>query len=138
MWTYAQSTGDLTGSDGSLAGVGYSGRGTGLDNPSAQATVDIGPIPAGRWIIGPFFDDPGGKGPIVAHLTPVTGTETFGRSGFMIHGDNAALTHTASEGCVILAHSLRQMMMSGLIPISRSLPTLCWVGLVLSSSAALM
>ena len=34
--------------------------------------------------------------------------------------------------------SARQRMMSGSIPISRSLPTECWVGFVFSSSAALM
>jgi hypothetical protein len=73
-----------------------------------ESVHNHGPIPRGAWTIGPFHDDPGGKGPVVAHLTPIEGTETFGRAGFMIHGDNKALNHTASDGCIILARSLRQ------------------------------
>ncbi len=34
--------------------------------------------------------------------------------------------------------SVRQISTSGWMPISRSLATLCWVGLVLSSPAAVM
>jgi len=108
MWTYQQSTGILTAPDGSLAGQGYSGHGGGLNNPQAENEPDIGPIPQGAWDIGTFFDDPGGKGPIVAHVTPGPQTETYGRSGFMIHGDNSEGNHTASEGCIILARPLRQ------------------------------
>ncbi len=108
MWTYSQSSGTLTAPDGSVVGHGYSGRGGGLNNPQAENEPDIGPIPQGQWNIGPFFDDPGGKGPIVAHVTPSPQTEAFGRSGFMIHGDNSEANHTASEGCIILARPLRQ------------------------------
>jgi hypothetical protein len=112
MWSYEQTTGRLASPAGTFVGLGYSGHGAGLDNPKLQAEPMVGPIPQGNWQIGEFFDDSGGKGPIVAHLTPATGTETFGRSGFMIHGDNAELDHTASEGCLVLPHCLRQMIMS--------------------------
>jgi hypothetical protein len=77
-----------------------------------QNVPELGPIPAGKWIIETFFNDPGGKGPIVAHLTPGDGTETFGRTGFMIHGDNAEVNHTASHGCIILPHFVREMIMA--------------------------
>jgi hypothetical protein len=107
-WTYSQSSGNLTDPDGVLAGQGYSGNGADLDNPAGQGDVGHGPIPQGDWTIGAFFDDPGGKGPVVAHLTPNEGTETFGRSGFMIHGDNSEMNHTASEGCIILARTYRK------------------------------
>lgn len=110
MWTYSQATGDLLSPEGTLAGGGYSGRGTGLNNPSLQNDKGVGPIPQGMWIISSFFDDLGGKGPIVAHLAPTSSTETFGRDGFMIHGDNSAHDHSASEGCIILAHDLRQLI----------------------------
>jgi hypothetical protein len=109
-WTYEQSTGNLTAPNGDLAGQGYSGNGADLDNPSGQADVGHGPIPQGDWTIGPFFDDPGGKGPVVAHLIPCVDTQTFGRSGFMIHGDNSHMDHTASEGCIILSNPLRQLI----------------------------
>ncbi len=111
-WKDSQCSGQLCSPAGSAVGSGYSGRGAGLNNPAQQAVADVGPIPQGEWSIGAFFDDPHGKGPIVAHLTPVSLTQTFGRSGFMIHGDNEMLNHSASEGCVVLPRALRQMIMS--------------------------
>lgn len=115
MWTYQQSTGQLTNPDGVLVGVGYSGGDEGkeldaVNNQSYENVPMVGPIPRGQWTIGPFFDQIPGKGPIVTHLTPDASTETFGRSGLMIHGDNAAANRSASEGCIILAHPLRQMI----------------------------
>jgi hypothetical protein len=107
MWQYMQSTGHLIDPTGATIGTGYSGRGSGLNSPDAEDLTDVGPCPRGLWTIGAFFDDPGGKGPLVCHLTPQAETETFGRSGFMIHGDNAQANHTASEGCIVLAHDLR-------------------------------
>ena len=109
-WQFQQSTGNLTNPDGEVVGQGYSGHDAGVDNPAEQNIAMVGPIPQGQWSIGEFFDDPGGKGPHVCHLTPLPGTETLGRSGFMIHGDNAAGNHTASEGCIILARPLREMV----------------------------
>jgi hypothetical protein len=111
-WKYSQSTGKLTSPTGSVVAIGYSGRGTGLNNPAAEMQEGVGPIPRGEWTIGGFFDDVGGKGPIVARLTPAAGTETFGRSGFMVHGDNAEANHTASEGCIILPRATREMLMA--------------------------
>jgi Protein of unknown function (DUF2778) len=108
MWTYSQLSGDLANPSGDYIGSGYSGRGAGLNNSLLQDDPDIGPIPQGTWLIGTFFDDPGGKGPIVCHLSPASTTQTFGRSGFMIHGDNKESNHTASEGCIILARNLRE------------------------------
>jgi hypothetical protein len=110
MWRYSQASGDVTDPSGKPVGIGYSGRGAGLNNPLMQATPDVGPIPRGAWTIGTFFDDPGGKGPIVAHLKPWCSTETYGRSGFMVHGNNAALNHTASEGCIILPRVVRELV----------------------------
>jgi hypothetical protein len=104
MWTYSQTSGELVTPENN----GYSGCGEGLNNPLAQNLHDVGPIPQGDWTIGKFFNDPGGKGPIVAHLYPGDGTETYGRTGFYIHGDNEAMNHTASEGCIILERAMRE------------------------------
>lgn len=112
MWKYQQSTGQLTNPTGSSVGLGYSGNGKGLNNPAMQSVPDHGPIPQGHWTIGTFFDDAGGKGPLVAHLYAAAPTDTFGRSGFMIHGDNAAANHTASEGCIILPRLLREQLLA--------------------------
>lgn len=107
MWTYKQSTGQLIAPEGDVVGVGYSGRNQGLNNPEMQDREHLGPIPQGDWYIGHFYNSQNEKGPIVANLTPSYGTNTFGRGGFMIHGDNEAMNHTASDGCIVLAHSLR-------------------------------
>jgi hypothetical protein len=107
MWTYQQSTGELTDPDGKLLGRGYSGNGPALNDPAFQDEMGHGPLPAGLYTIGPFFTDLV-KGPIVAHLRPDASNQMYGRSGFMIHGDNPQMDHTASDGCIILAHDLRQ------------------------------
>jgi len=111
-WKYSQKTGALTNPAGNRVGIGYSGHGDGLDNPALEQQQCEGPIPQGEWEIGQFFDDPGHKGPLVAHLMPLPGTETFGRSGFMIHGDNEHLNHSASEGCIVLPRILREMILA--------------------------
>jgi Protein of unknown function (DUF2778) len=105
-FVYEQATGNLY-ADGELLGTCYSGRGKGLNNAELEAVHDEGPIPAGWYTIGTFFDDPGGKGPVVAHLAPDSTNQMFGRAGFMIHGDNRAANHTASEGCIIASHTIR-------------------------------
>ncbi len=106
-WRFERYTGQLFSPSGNLFGIGYSGRDSGMNTPQYENVHDVGPIPKGVWDIGEFFDDPGGKGPCVAHLTPEPGFETFGRDGFMIHGDNSERNHTASEGCIILGPQQR-------------------------------
>jgi hypothetical protein len=108
MWTYNRSNGILSRS-GVQVGTGYSGNGPGLNNPAMSNVPDVGPIPAGSWSISEPFVDPG-KGPLVMRLTPADDTETFGRGGFLIHGDNPAMNHTASEGCIVLGHDVRQQI----------------------------
>lgn len=114
VWMYHQATGLIESPTGFKLGEAYSGLGAGLNNPAMESVPMHGPIPRGAWTIGPFFDDPGGKGPIVAHLTPCEGTETFGRAGFMVHGDNSAYDHTASEGCIVAPRFIRDQIRAGL------------------------
>lgn len=111
MWTYEVITGKLT-HDDALIGIGYSGHEQGLNSVDHEQDHDIGPIPRGQWTIERFFDDPGGKGLLVAHLTPMEDTNVFARSGFMIHGDNEHLNHSASHGCVILGRTYRDQIMA--------------------------
>jgi hypothetical protein len=89
--------------DGHFVATGYSGAGTGRNNPAEQAVPNIGPIPQGRYRIGPPFDAVK-QGECTMRLTPV-GHDALGRTGFLIHGDN--LTHDASTGCVILPPEIR-------------------------------
>jgi hypothetical protein len=110
LWTYVRRGAGGRGCllcDGTVRGEGYSGHGEGLNEPSAESETGVGPIPAGRYAIGAFFDHPR-LGPCVARLLPLPGTVTFGRSGFFIHGDNAAMDHGASDGCIVLARPLRE------------------------------
>jgi hypothetical protein len=106
MWTYSQSTGDLY-LDGSFEGKGYSGHGNGVNNPDLEPAPCVGPIPRGLWNIGPAGVHPP-LGPISMPLTPEAGTNTFGRSGFFIHGDNSLLNDTGSEGCIVMGRAIRQ------------------------------
>lgn len=102
-WIYCQSTGELL-RDGSIIATGYSGFGAGRNNPSQEAVRNVGPIPRGRYRIGPEFDAPV-QGPCCMCLAP-DGHDALGRDGFMIHGDNAA--HNASTGCIILPEEARR------------------------------
>lgn len=108
-WHYLQKTGDLIDPEGKMAGAGYSGHGAGLNNPSMEAVHGVGPLPVGRWHIGPWEASHGHLGPVVAALMPV-GFNPHDRSAFFIHGDNLAMNHTASDGCLILSRALRELI----------------------------
>ena len=124
MWKYNSTTGDMLTPEGFKIGVCYSGHGAGLNNPSMENVRGVGPIPRGFYQFGEFFDDlppspPDGnhhKGPMVCHLVCVHKNADgewedcpapYGRSGFMLHGDNGAQNHTASDGCIIAARFIR-------------------------------
>lgn len=105
-WTYTQSTGELA-HNGEHVGTGYSGHGDARNDPRRQTERGTGPIPCGAWAIeGPPIDTPE-HGPFVLHLTPKPGTETFNRSGFLIHGDSVAHPGEASLGCIIMPRPVR-------------------------------
>lgn len=88
---------------------GYSGRGDDQDNPQSERLVARGPIPRGAWAIRPAQTH-AQLGPIALRLDPLQGTHTFGRSGFLIHGDNRSANKTASSGCIILSRATRQFV----------------------------
>lgn len=109
MYTYKQKTGEIL-QNGSPIGIGYSGKAEGRNNPDKERMPNVGPLPAGHYKIGKAFDDlrHPGKGPCVMRLYPIKDTDEFGRSGFMIHGNNA--TNDASDGCIILGPSIRRQI----------------------------
>ena len=106
MWVYHQASGALL-HDGAPVGEGYSGDGPGFaegrNNPGMEAVKGHGPIPRGRWRIGPPRNSRR-VGPHAMDLTP-NGHDAHGRSAFMIHGDSAA--GDASRGCIVLSSRLR-------------------------------
>jgi hypothetical protein len=111
MFEFNVRDGILTHNGESISGGNtvYSGHGAGLNNPDMETVRGEGPLPRGEYRIGPAYDDPH-LGPCVMHLDPMPGTNEFGRSLFRMHGDNAELDHTASDGCVIAAHDIRKLV----------------------------
>lgn len=109
-WVWDQSEGSLY-LNGRRLCVGYSGRGSGRNNPAKEDVRAVGPIPAGKWRIGKPRRS-ARTGPHIMDLTPI-GHTAHGRSAFQIHGDNAA--GDASSGCIILPRKYReQISASGL------------------------
>lgn len=107
--TYVQSTGELIGlPEGKV--VGYSGHPPSKNVPGDEASPSFGPIPRGRWIIGPAHDSPH-MGPLAIQLTAAPGTPTFGRDAFFIHGDSLSNPGFASRGCIILPRGARQAIL---------------------------
>lgn len=111
-WVYEQATGRLR-LNTVFVGTGYSGHGAGLNDPAAQNQPNVGPIPLGSYSIGPVHTPPDHLGPDALPLLPDASNQMFGRFGFFIHGDNENLDHTASNGCIILAHDIRSQIAAG-------------------------
>jgi hypothetical protein len=91
----------------------YSGHGPGLNNPDMETVHNVGPIPAGLWLIGDPLNPPDKLGPLAMPLTPAPGTDPKGRVALFIHGDKPAMNHTASDGCVILPRTVRAAVAGG-------------------------
>lgn len=109
MWTYRQSDGQVTGPNGNQHGCGYSGRGIGKNAPSSQNIPTVGPLPQGSYTMQPPVDTQA-RGPYVIWLTPDPENEMFGRSAFGIHGDSIEHPGMASEGCICLPRSTREII----------------------------
>jgi Protein of unknown function (DUF2778) len=109
MWTYSQKTGALL-HHGEQVATGYSGFDDGKNNPDMQAIHNVGPIPQGAWmIVGPPMNTPD-HGPYVLRLEPADGTNAFGRSGFLMHGDSIESPGCASHGCIIMPRNIREQV----------------------------
>jgi hypothetical protein len=106
MWTYSQRDGKLVSKSG-VAFQGYSGAGTGKNNPAFQSVHNVGPIPVGFYsILSPV--DSADHGPYVLRLIPAQENQMFGRAGFLMHGDSKTAPGTASQGCIIMPRAVRQ------------------------------
>lgn len=110
-WVYQQATGMLF-LNTVFVGNGYSGHGSGLNNPSAQSQQNIGPLPVGTYTIGAPHIPIDHLGPLALPLYPVASNQMFGRFGFFIHGDNQYDNKSASDGCIIMSPSIRAQVSS--------------------------
>lgn len=98
MWQYTITTGILT--DGKRRINCYSGApGKWKNNPDFVRDVGRGALPPGDYSIGPAFIS-AQSGRATMRLTPQAGTDTYGRSGFEIHGDSINHPGAASHGCI--------------------------------------
>jgi hypothetical protein len=108
-WTYSQRTGELQ-QDSKHVATGYSGAGSGKNNPKMENVPNVGPIPQGDWtIVGPPVNT-AEHGPYVLILKPSADTPTFGRDGFLLHGDSKESPGCASHGCVIMPRPVREQV----------------------------
>ena len=99
-WRYVQSTGELS-HNGRRRATGYSGYGTGKNNPADEAVHEFGPIPRGHYRLGhPHASS--NTGPFVMDLTPV-GHDALGRRFLEIHGDSRTHPGRASGGCIVVS-----------------------------------
>ena len=110
-WEYSQSSGQLTHIDNQTGartqvGTGYAGAGLGKNNPNMQNVPNVGPIPQGNYTIGNATT----RGPLTLPLTPHGDTNTFGRSGFRLHGDNSHGDQSASKGCIVATPNVRSQI----------------------------
>lgn len=110
MFTFDIRTGRLCQADATL-GFGFSGHPPHTNDPSATSLPNIGPIPKGTYLIGPSYHHPV-LGPVTMNLSPDESNQMFGRSAFRIHGASAVHPEDSSEGCVILARSIRELISS--------------------------
>lgn len=111
-WIFEQRTGYLRHEkDGDIRGFlgGYSGCKEGKNNPACQDLHNVGPIPRGIYRIGDPVDTLT-HGPFVLPLTPDAANEMHGRSGMLIHGDSHARPGEASQGCIIQARAVRELI----------------------------
>ena len=117
---YSQGTGSLRCTNDRTNAVyleceGYSGTGTGRNNPDAQDQANTGPLNRGDYTVGGSRRSTR-TGPGVRDLTPAPGNDMRNnqggnRSDFQIHGDNAR--NDASNGCIILSRSCRDQIPAG-------------------------
>ena len=105
-FTYKIGTGEMFHND-SIIGKGYSGHGDDVNQPAFENVPMMGPLPEGAYKIGRMEATHPKLGVDVMPLTPDDGNEMYGRSAFYIHGDNSQENYSASEGCIIMPHGVR-------------------------------
>ncbi len=115
-WTWIQQNGQMFGPDGVLLAEGYAGHGPGLNNAAMQAVHGVGPLPCGRYTIGPLeAAHTTAEGHVLtdsAALVPHPENQMYGRSGFRIHGRKSLTDMDASNGCPVLDHEPRMEVLS--------------------------
>jgi hypothetical protein len=108
-WIYSQKTGILK-HNGKFIAEGYAGKGIGKNTPKMENIPNIGLIPKGKYRMIELIQSHPTTGKYSIRLLPASNNKMYGRSGFLIHGDNRTNSGTASSGCIILKLIYRQQM----------------------------
>lgn len=115
-WVYSQSSGRLYLADSedvrALVASGYSGAVGYQNSAEHEHLIAKGPIPRGVWRIGVAHTHPR-LGRVAIPLEAADSAKIHGRSGFYIHGDNAAANGSASSGCIVLPYDVRCWIAAG-------------------------
>lgn len=105
MFTFSQTLGRMLDQDENYVGTGWSGNGLGTDNPEMEMVPNVGPLPKGKYTIGPSYHHPK-LGPCTMDLLPDPANNMYGREDFRIHGAASGDTFInpgfSSEGCIVL------------------------------------
>jgi hypothetical protein len=110
MHVYHIRSGEWFTPEGTLLAICHSGHGVAMNDPARCSERNVGPIPPGFYDLGPAYHHPK-TGPISMRLTPHPGTNTFGRSGFLVHGPNSTPDPADdSEGCPIMTRGPRALL----------------------------
>jgi hypothetical protein len=112
-WIWKQRQGELWHNDEKVA-TGYSGGDEGKspegkNNPSMQDVPRVGPLPQGKYKFGTPVPQ-SHLGPFAIPLIPSPDNQMFERDDFYCHGDTIDNPGSASEGCIILARTIRNMI----------------------------
>jgi len=111
-WVYHQSTGKIYHDDKLESSRGYAGNGAWRNNPGGESRKDLGPLPRGTYAIASHFTQHPTAGRDVLRLTPDPGNQMYGRTGFLIHGDNIHTPGMASDGCIVLPLVVRRKILA--------------------------
>lgn len=125
-FTYYQNTGSFIGGQGEyyINTFGYSGNGTGLNNPEKQCVMDLGPAPATTYKISyckNWMHATHVNRPCSFALQPLNETEMCGRSDIFIHGCQCCTPGDlsippiggCSLGCIVIPSFERQKLRVG-------------------------
>ena len=116
MWAFCSSTGDLHDPLDNFVETGYAGGAAGdrpdaVNNPAYQYTKGVGPLPTGLYTMGEPVEG-SHLGPLAIPLTPDPSNVMGGRSDFYCHGDHIGKYRSASDGCIIMSHATRLLLIA--------------------------
>ena len=107
-WSYSVERGWLEGPDGGWAG--HSGEDAGRNNPQAQNSCLVGPIPEGDYEVLPVEQGTPWGDWVVPLRRLETGWPSFGRGGVVVHGPLDFHGQNPGHTCVVMPEEARRAL----------------------------